>query len=95
MFFCRDSDAVLNEYQIAAQENRVARQRKGSLNNSAGLFSQFSASQTVEVSGEVDVGEDEIAVLDDTLPSPRNHSTPILPKKRKTGSEIQVATEKR
>jgi hypothetical protein len=82
---------------MAAQENRVARQKKGTLQNSAGLFSQFTATQTIEVGSEIELEEDGIAVLEATLPSPENHSTPlVVTNKRKSNYEnLQLSTSKR
>jgi hypothetical protein len=80
---------------MAAQENRLARQKKGTLQNSAGLFAQFTATQTIDVENEVEV-DDGIAVLDTTLPSPENHSTPLVQNKRKGDrGNLQQSTVKR
>jgi hypothetical protein len=75
-------------HQIAAQENREAWQNRHST-NSAGLFSQFTATQTIDVTNEVQVQEDEISVLDDTLPSPQHHSTPLVCKNKRKIDELE------
>jgi len=64
---------------------------------SAGLFSQFTATQTIEVGSEIELEEDGIAVLEATLPSPENHSTPlVVTNKRKSNYEnLQLSTSKR
>jgi hypothetical protein len=54
--------------------------------------------QTIDVTNEVQVQEDEISVLDDTLPSPQHHSTPLIFKNKRKIDELenpQPSTSKR
>lgn len=92
-----DRTAALDVYQIEAQDNRVAWQKKGTLQNSAGLFSQFTDTQNIDVTNEVEVGEDGISVLDSTLPSPLHHSTPLVRsnKRRSKYQNLPLSTSKR